>query len=104
MVLHWAFPVGQTAGLDGFFPEAVGRFGNPSQIWTQHADLTSDKYNHSDYWSGRTSKDLRSADEVIGFLGRPVPSAVPSNGIVEHSLPDARELDANTIEARKIGA
>jgi hypothetical protein len=29
-VLHWAFPPGETAALEGFFPQAVGRFGNPT--------------------------------------------------------------------------
>ena len=37
--LHWAFPPGETAAGEGFFPQAVGLFGNPIGLWADRFDL-----------------------------------------------------------------
>lgn len=56
-VLHWAFPVGETLALEGFFPKAVGRFGEPlSGVWSRREAMTG--YGHSDYWSGEKSTNM----------------------------------------------
>ena len=48
-VLHWAFPPGETASGEAFFPTAVGRFGEPSGNW--RANFPFDTFGHGDYWS-----------------------------------------------------
>lgn len=72
-VLQLAFPIGETAALDGFFPQAVGRHGNPP-IWSGPALRMS--YSHGDYWSGN-----ESASAVAAFLGAPVHPLPASNAI-----------------------
>lgn len=94
-VLQIAFPIGETAALDGFFPEAVGRHGRP-EGWSIPAQRMN--YSHGDYWSG-----TESAAAVAAFLGAPVhplpvPNAiqdremVPATVIRDRELPTAGEL------------
>jgi len=94
-VLHWAFPAGETAALEGFFPQAVGRFGNPVTAWTSKFDLQP--YNHGDYFSGKGNDD-RSARYVAQFLGAAVPTELSRSQPSPHSLPAP-----NVISARQIG-
>jgi esterase/lipase superfamily enzyme len=49
-VLQLAFPVGQTAARDGFFPQAVGHAGQPAEAWT--STVSCQGYGHGDYWTG----------------------------------------------------
>lgn len=95
-VLHWAFPPGETAAFEGFFPQAVGLFGNPVTAWTSRFDLQP--YNHGDYFSGKGNDD-RSARYVAQFLGAAVPTEL------SRSQPFSRSLPApNVVSAREIGA
>jgi pimeloyl-ACP methyl ester carboxylesterase len=94
-VLHWAFPPGETAALEGFFPQAVGLFGNPLTAWTSRFDLQP--YNHGDYFYGKANDD-RSARYVAQFLGAAVPTELSRSQPSSHSLPAP-----NVIAARQIG-
>jgi pimeloyl-ACP methyl ester carboxylesterase len=95
-VLHWAFPPGETAAFEGFFPQAVGRFGNPVATWTSEFDLQP--YNHGDYFPGKGSDD-RSARYVAQFLGAAVPTELSRSQPFSHSLPAP-----NVISARQVGS
>jgi esterase/lipase superfamily enzyme len=76
-VLQFAFPIGETAAFDGFFPEAVGRNGNP-KIWTTAERLN---FDHGDYWPGQ-----ESATAVAAFLGAPVKSSPATNALSSREL------------------
>ena len=97
-VLHWAFPPGQTAAGEGFFPTAVGRFGLPN-IWERSTDFTkkgSSGYGHSNYWSGD-----ESAAEVAAFLGGTI-AAIPEQNINSNTLPSSNSIPENKIGTRTI--
>ena len=88
-VLHWAFPLGETAANEGFFPEAVGRRGNPPYgVWTTRISMNG--YGHSDYWRLYTT-----ASVLAGLLGATVASPSTVNVIsarqatADRSLPSA---------------
>ncbi len=66
-VLLWAFPPGETACGDGFFPTAVGRLGAPAANWRAH--YAFDSFAHGDYW-----RKPGPANLVLTALGR---SAAP---------------------------
>lgn len=93
-VLQYTFPLGQTAGGDGFFPVAVGRNGDPSNAFRLQLAMSGAKgaYTHSDYWPG-----AESAAAVAGFLRVPVPASIPDSTISNRELPPA-----NTIASRNL--
>jgi len=69
-VLHFAFPIGQTAGGDGFFPTAIGRCGDVP-LSPGHVDrsLVSGA-GHSDYWGWKDdAPSALSAEMLHEFLG-----------------------------------
>lgn len=78
-VLQLAFPLGETAAGDGFFPQAVGRHGNPA-VWSGPALRMN--YAHGDYWSGK-----ESTGAVAAFLGAPVHPLPMENVIAAHETP-----------------
>jgi hypothetical protein len=78
-VLQLAFPIGETAARDGFFPQAVGRHGNPS-VWS--SPTLRMNYAHGDYWPGK-----ESASAVAAFLGAPVHPLPMENAIAMHETP-----------------
>lgn len=95
-VLRFAFPIGETAGGDGFFPTAVGRHGGPGATWLATPLMAhgGHLYGHSDYWPG-----AESAAAAAAFLGIPVAGAIPSRGTLRNTpAPPA------TIAARRLGA
>jgi len=97
-VLHWTFPPGETAALEGFFPQAVGRFGNPSSVWTDRFDLQP--YDHGNYFPGLMSAgklDDRSARYVAQFLGASVATRPPANQILVNTLARPNEIGARPI-------
>jgi len=94
-ILHWAFPPGETFAGDGFFPQAVGLFGNPLSAWTERFDLQP--YNHGDYFRGK-GMDARSARYVAQFLGAAVPTQPSLVQPTANSLPTP-----NVIASRRIG-
>jgi hypothetical protein len=78
-VLHYAFPAGQTLAGDSFFPQAVGRYGDPGGNWTRSCAF--DSFEHGDYWL-----KPGPAEQVLGCLG----------------LATARTLPARTLPQRRI--
>lgn len=94
-VLHYAFPLGQTAAFDGFFPTAIGRFGHPEAgLWAARGNMGRYGYSHGDYWPGR-----ESAAAWLQFLGAPVAVEPPSA-----VLPTAPPIASAEISARKLPA
>jgi hypothetical protein len=98
-VLHWAFPMGETAGGDGFFPTAVGRFGGPSGIWARSASMSADGklYGHSSYWSG-----VESASAAAAFLGIAVANAIPVSYTPSHELPRPGVIEPRAVRSRTL--
>jgi hypothetical protein len=97
-VLHWAFPPGETAALEGFFPQAVGRFGNPYSTWTDRFDLQP--YDHGNYFPGLMSAgrlDDRSAQYVAQFIGASVSTTPTANRILVNTLAPPNEIGTRTI-------
>jgi pimeloyl-ACP methyl ester carboxylesterase len=80
-VLHWAFPVGETAAHEGFFPAAVGRFGGPQQTWKGSLPMfhSGKPYTHGSYWPGD-----ESSNAVAVALGGAPPRIVGQNGVLEN--------------------
>jgi pimeloyl-ACP methyl ester carboxylesterase len=101
-VLQLAFPPGQTAGGDGFFPTAVGRYGHPADAWQQALPMAdtsggrAKKYGHSSYWPGR-----ESAAAAAEFLGLPVAVVPAERALEEHDLPDPYEIETRALEERQ---
>jgi len=77
-VLHWAFPAGETAGGEGFFPEAVGRFGKPSGNW--RSSYSFDSFGHGDYWKRPGPPAL-----VLARLGIAAPRQTASSATATRS-------------------
>ncbi len=95
LVLHWGFPLGETAAGEGLFPTAVGRFGQPPGVWTERQELGGD--NHGDYWG-----DPRAAIRVARLLGVAVPSEIEAAAIADRALPAPPELQTRTISDRAL--
>jgi hypothetical protein len=97
-VLHYAFPPGQTAARDGWFPTAVGRFGDPASAWTRRQPMAGEKggYGHGDYWPG-----AESAAAVAAFLGSAVAARTPTSAVASHSLPAENAIGSRTTPATK---
>lgn len=99
-VLHFAFPVGETAALEGFFPTAIGRFGQPPSDWTAEAEMfisPSRGYNHGDYWS-----QPNTIPQISAFFGIPAVAAPPSASILAHALPAPAFLPGNQLLSRSL--
>jgi hypothetical protein len=97
-VLHWAFPPGETAALEGFFPQAVGIFANPPSTWTDRFDLQP--YDHGNYFPGLMTAgrlDDRSAQYVAQFIGASVATTPSANQILINRLPPPNEIGTRTI-------
>jgi hypothetical protein len=97
-VLHWAFPPGETAALEGFLPQAVGRFGNPYSTWTERFDLQP--YDHGNYFPGLMTAgrlDDRSAQYAAQFIGASVATTPAANQILINTLVPPNEIGARTI-------
>jgi len=93
-VLHWAFPPGETAAGEGFFPQAVGRFGNPMTVWNEKFDLQP--YDHGNYFTGLGTND-RSAQYVAQFLGAAVATQPSANQITSNTLPPPNGIDRRPL-------
>jgi len=94
-VLHFAFPLGETLAGEGFFPTAVGRFGEPAGVWTERQELSGD--DHGDYWG-----DARAAMRVARLLGAVVPWEVEAAAMAGRVLPEAPEPPARAIGERTL--
>ncbi|MFZ0701104.1 MAG: alpha/beta hydrolase [Candidatus Acidiferrales bacterium] len=97
-VLHFAFPIGEAAALEGFFPTAIGRYGQPQSNWTAQTEMfisPTHGYNHGDYWG-----QPNTIPQISVFLGIPTASAPPSASIAQHTLPTPASLAQNQIPSR----
>jgi len=95
-VLHWAFPPGETSAGDGFFPQAVGRFGEPSGgLWSSRSDMGLHSYGHSDYWD-----HAESAAAVASFLAIAVDRPTPESATPTRSMPPPRTLPTRSLAPR----
>jgi Alpha/beta hydrolase of unknown function (DUF900) len=92
-VLHWAFPPGESAAGEGFFPQAVGRAGEPAARWSERAQMAG--YGHGDYWPG-----TESSKSVLAFLGGAPERALPGAAISEHALPEPGTIAARELPQR----
>lgn len=99
-VLHFAFPIGETAAREGFFPTAIGRFGQPPSDWTAETEMFISHghgYNHGDYWS-----QPNTIPQISAFLGIPTAAAPASTSIVQHSLPSPSSIPQNQIPSNSL--
>jgi hypothetical protein len=100
-VLHFAFPLGESAAGEGFFPTAIGRFGQPQSDWTSSpVEMFIDArhgYNHGDYWP-----QPNTISQISTFFGIPTAAAPASTFIAAHSLPAPAALSQNQIPARAL--
>lgn len=119
-VLHYAFPVGQTAAGDGVFPSAVGRAGEPLAKWDS---IPSPGYDHSYYWFGG-KPDKKDSDDTTKPLAAPLPETAPTgrgdgisprrvaeflgfttaNQIAAAGGPEENHITTNVIGSSAIGA
>lgn len=66
-VLRRWFRLGQTIAREGRFPEALGYAGNPHDPpWSAHRQMLG--FEHSDYWSGKSTADIIGAQPQVLFL------------------------------------
>ncbi len=100
-VLHWAFPLGETAAREGFFPTAVGRFGGPQQTWKASLPMfASDKpYTHGSYWPGD-----ESANAVAVALGGAPSRLLATAGIVENAAAPENVVSSRETPLRSLTA
>lgn len=98
LVLHLAFPLGETVAGDGFFPQAVGRFGNPPGVWTRTQQMSG--YGHSDYWPGGSA--MPDAPVLASFLEVPVTLPPAVNVIPSRSVAEPVDLPSATLSQRDL--
>ncbi len=99
-VLHFAFPPGETAAFEGFFPEAVGRHGSPPGTWAKNVPMSD--YGHSSYWpTPATAPFLASFLEMPVSLP-PIENAVPRRSIPENSLAPANQPPIRSLPKNRI--
>jgi|SRR5215469_830672 len=101
-VLHFAFPIGETAAFEGLFPTAIGRFGQPQSDWTAETEMfisPGHGYNHGDYWS-----QLNTIPQISAFLGIPTASAIASASLPQNVLPAPASLATNQIPSRSLAS
>jgi pimeloyl-ACP methyl ester carboxylesterase len=101
-VLHFAFPIGETAAGEGFFPTAIGRFGQPQSNWTAETEMfisPGHGYNHGDYWG-----QPNTIPQISAFFAIPTATAPASTSIAQHALPAAVSLAQNQIPSRSLPA
>ncbi len=97
LVLMIAFRLGETAALEGFFPEAVGSYGHPNGIWQQQRNLKG--YEHWNYWPSAVA-----ATYLANFLEVPVAVTPPPNAIAANAGPTERALPTATTPTRSLAA
>lgn len=97
-VLQFAFPPGETLAGEGFFPSAVGRFGDPSKgVWGDRFDMQG--IGHGDYWT--SDECARRITELFG--GTP-PAAIAAAVLPERSTETRATADARALPERAIAA
>jgi hypothetical protein len=95
LVLAIAFRAGETVAREGFFPEAVGRNGNPPGVWTARESMSG--YGHGAYWP--TDK---TAPWLARFFGAPIQPAIAENTIPAHEMPAPNGFTTNQLRERTL--
>jgi pimeloyl-ACP methyl ester carboxylesterase len=101
VVLSVAFPLGQTLAGEGFFPSAIGRYGDvphcPGRVVTQPVEGAG----HSDYWGWRSSvASAKAAGLISSFLD----IASAARMLRESTLPQPDEISRRrSPERRAVG-
>lgn len=99
-VLHFAFPIGETAAFEGFFPTAIGRYGQPQSDWTAETEMfisPNQGYNHGDYWS-----QPNTIPQISAFLGIPTAAPIASTSIVQRTLPALSSISPNQLRTNSL--
>jgi hypothetical protein len=92
-VLEWAFPAGQTISGDGFWPEALGRYGHPQQWGHSQA---FNWFGHSDYWFS-----AYSVAYTLSNLNTPADRQIIPNGVADNTLPPPNTTPSYTTPERE---
>lgn len=109
-VLHWAFPAGQTAAGQGFFPVALGRkkWERGSFVYPPLTQKENRNAGHSDYWGSGDSnigqKEF-AAKEAADFLalGPSLPRTItPRNEPLERRLAIRKLTKGREVESRRL--
>jgi pimeloyl-ACP methyl ester carboxylesterase len=100
-VLQWAFPIGETAAGEGFFPTAVGRTGGPPNTWHVSTPMSHNgqAYVHGSYWPG----DESSTVATFALGGAPA-SETPENAIASAAPPVENIISTRSILPRTLNS
>ncbi len=101
LVLHFAFPAGQTLAFameheDAVYLEAIGRFGNPPDF-ASDLPIRRSGNGHGSYW-----EDQQAAAILARKLGAAVANELAENHTPEHETPSPRALAARAPRARAL--
>ena len=101
LVLHWAFPIGETIAGEAFFPTAVGRTGGPPGVWhfPQPMSHSGKAYAHGAYWNGD-----ESTTAVAVALGGAPARLTPENSIWSNPDPAENLVTERVMPARTLSA
>jgi len=89
-VLHYAFPLGQTAAGEGFFPTALGRFGPPP--WAPGEHVPVDELDHGEYWGAEVTAYETAKRLDLG----PVLARAPERSLPRYDTP-TREMPTRDL-------
>ena len=100
-VLQWAFPLGETAAGEAFFPTAVGRTGGPANTWHVPLPMAHDgnAYSHGDYWPGD-----ESCAAIAFALGGAGDRVTPQNAIAASPGLATNGIAFRSTPVRNLGA
>jgi hypothetical protein len=99
-VLGLGFPVGEAFAGEGYFLQAVGHAGNPTNAWTDTKDMRH--YGHGDYWAAiRDKAGTTSRDLVLDFLSTTLTAYPPASKIDSRQGSASSSIATNAIAANK---
>lgn len=108
-VLHYAFPLGQSAAREGFLPVALGRRGWPGGALLTPAlrQERNQGAGHSDYWGGGSKNEQalgQAARYVRGFIDLGVPQVreLEPRGLAERPSSPGREITGRKVTSRGV--
>ncbi|MES2455540.1 MAG: alpha/beta hydrolase [Bacteroidota bacterium] len=110
LVLHWAFPAGQTAAWEGFFPVALGRkkWSGDNFLAPPIQQIRNPNAGHGDYWGGdddHLDRKAFAAGKVAEFIqiGEQLPRSIHSAdaSLVRDVVPRKVE-GARTVKGRVV--
>jgi hypothetical protein len=99
-VLHFGFPLGETLAGDAFWPEPVGRHGQPLAQWSYSQLMmysSTIKYGHHDYW-----KRGETARPIAQFLDAAMPKGLQEAELPMHLTPIPNLLSTTDVALRSL--